>query len=209
MRAIHTKLRSERGASITFALLLFLVCAVVASVVLTAGTAASGRLSQQAESDRRYYSVSSAARLLQTEIESTAVTATKSGNYAADLSSVSWTVKTQDANAKDIPALLFTAAQKVLGDVTASVPASLTVTATNIPDVTVDVTLDASGTLTLKIHNATGTGDPYTQQLTFALDRRDSVDKNQAADTQVMTASLTWILSDVQTVVQPTPAPGG
>ena len=35
MAGIQKKLRSERGASITFALLLFLVCAAVGSVILT------------------------------------------------------------------------------------------------------------------------------------------------------------------------------
>lgn len=64
MQAIRNKIRSRRGASLTFALLLFLVCAVVGSVVLVAGTAASGRMSQIAEMDQRYYSVNSAARLL-------------------------------------------------------------------------------------------------------------------------------------------------
>lgn len=64
MQAIKNKIRSRRGASLTFALLLFLVCAVVGSVVLVAGTAASGRMSQIAEMDQRYYSVNSAARLL-------------------------------------------------------------------------------------------------------------------------------------------------
>ena len=58
------KLISSKGASITFALLLFLVCAVVGSVVLAAGTAASGRFSKLAESDARYYSVTSAVDLL-------------------------------------------------------------------------------------------------------------------------------------------------
>lgn len=64
MRTIKNKLNSERGASLTFALLLFLVCAVVGSAVLVAGTAASGRMSRIAEMDQRYYSVNSAARLL-------------------------------------------------------------------------------------------------------------------------------------------------
>ena len=41
MNGIGQKLRSDRGASITFALLLFLVCAVVSSVVIVAGTAAA------------------------------------------------------------------------------------------------------------------------------------------------------------------------
>lgn len=64
MRTIKNKLNSQRGASLTFALLLFLVCAVVGSAVLVAGTAASGRMSRIAEMDQRYYSVNSAARLL-------------------------------------------------------------------------------------------------------------------------------------------------
>ena len=64
MRTIKNKLNSQRGASLTFALLLFLVCAVVGSAVLVAGTAAAGRMSRIAEMDQRYYSVNSAARLL-------------------------------------------------------------------------------------------------------------------------------------------------
>ena len=64
MKEIRKKLRSERGASITYALLLFLVCAVVGAVVLVAATSASGRLSGLAETDQRYYSVTSAAELI-------------------------------------------------------------------------------------------------------------------------------------------------
>lgn len=64
MKAIQKKLHSERGASISFALLLFLVCTTVGSVILVAATSASGRLSRLAVSDRRYYSVTSAAGLL-------------------------------------------------------------------------------------------------------------------------------------------------
>ena len=61
---ILKKLRSRRGASITFALLLFLVCAVLCSVILAAATASSGRMSKLAETDQRYYAVTSAAELL-------------------------------------------------------------------------------------------------------------------------------------------------
>lgn len=76
-RTIRQKLRSQRGASISFALLLFLVCAVVGSVVLVAGTTAAGRISQVAEADQRYYSVTSAAELLRKEIEGTKVITTE------------------------------------------------------------------------------------------------------------------------------------
>ena len=61
---ILKKLRSQTGASISFALLLFLVCAVLCSVILTAATAASGRMSNMAETDQRYYAVTSAAELM-------------------------------------------------------------------------------------------------------------------------------------------------
>ena len=64
MKRAAEKLKSSRGASLMMALLLFLVCAVVGSAVLTAGTAASGRMAKIAESDQRYYSVNSAANLL-------------------------------------------------------------------------------------------------------------------------------------------------
>ena len=96
MAGIQKKLRSERGASITFALLLFLVCAAVGSVILTAATAASGRFSSLAESDQRYYSVTSAARLLKekygrgdnaavTVVKETVTTSTATYNYEDEL----------------------------------------------------------------------------------------------------------------------------
>lgn len=61
---MKNKLRSNQGASMLLALLLFLVCAVVGSVVLASATAAAGRMSELAEMDQRYYAVTSAAELL-------------------------------------------------------------------------------------------------------------------------------------------------
>jgi len=68
------KVGSRAGTSITFALLLFLVCAVVGSVVLVSGTAAAGRLSEIADYDQRYYSVTSAAELLADKLDGYSVT---------------------------------------------------------------------------------------------------------------------------------------
>ena len=76
-KKILYKLRSQTGASITFALLLFLVCAVLCSVIITAVTASSGRMSGIAESDQRYYAVSSAAELLQDLIDGKTVSIVK------------------------------------------------------------------------------------------------------------------------------------
>ena len=61
MNAVKTKLKSNRGASITFALLLFLVCAVISGVVIVAATAAAGRMSEQSDMDERYYAVTAVA----------------------------------------------------------------------------------------------------------------------------------------------------
>ncbi len=64
MNAIKNRIRSREGASITFALLIFLVCTIISSVVIVAATASAGRMSQVAEADQRYYAVTSAAELL-------------------------------------------------------------------------------------------------------------------------------------------------
>ena len=64
LTARREKLKSQRGASMTFALLLFLVCAVVSSIVIVAATSTSGRFSEMVKMDQRYYSVTSAAGLL-------------------------------------------------------------------------------------------------------------------------------------------------
>lgn len=94
-RKPNNVLRSRTGASITFALLLFLVCAVVGALVLTAGSAAAGRVSNLAKSDQRYYSVSSAAGLLAQElsgktvkiVQERAVTTDVTTSYKVDLGS--------------------------------------------------------------------------------------------------------------------------
>ena len=62
-RKMLNKLHSRKGASITFALLAFLVCAVISAVLLASASAAAGRASGLAEMDQRYYAVTSAAQL--------------------------------------------------------------------------------------------------------------------------------------------------
>ena len=66
---IRAKLRSQQGASILFALFFFIVCAVIGSIVLTAATAAAGRLEGVKERNQRYYAVNSAADLLAHELD--------------------------------------------------------------------------------------------------------------------------------------------
>lgn len=79
MNAMKSKIKSRAGASITFALLLFLVCAVVSSVVIVAATAAGGRMSTLQEMDQRYFAATSAADVLRQRLheKSAIVTYTK------------------------------------------------------------------------------------------------------------------------------------
>ncbi len=64
MNRLMMKWRSNRGASITFALLLFLVCAMVSTVVVVAASTAGGRFSSLDEMDMRYYAVTTAEERL-------------------------------------------------------------------------------------------------------------------------------------------------
>lgn len=66
---ITDRLRSERGASLFMALMLFLVVLTVTSIALAAATSVSGRYSQLADMDRSYYNVTSAAKLFWDEMD--------------------------------------------------------------------------------------------------------------------------------------------
>ena len=94
--AILKKIRSRKGASITFALLAFLVCAVVGSVVLTAALASSGRASELAESDRRYYAVTSAAQLFQDSLDGQEFRVDRVNEYSSEKQTKYFTDETKD-----------------------------------------------------------------------------------------------------------------
>ncbi|MBR1629143.1 MAG: hypothetical protein IJ679_07750, partial [Lachnospiraceae bacterium] len=61
--------------------LLFLICTVICSVIMVAATTASGRLAAIAETDQRYYSVTSAAMLLRDVINDETVTIVEQREY--------------------------------------------------------------------------------------------------------------------------------
>ena len=116
MLLIKKKLKSQNGASISFALLLFLVCAVLSSAIIVAGTAAAGRLSRLAEADQRYYAVTSAAGLLSRDIGGRTVTVEYSKKTGKVTPAGSPTILS-DASEKLVEALSSTdedAADKVL-----------------------------------------------------------------------------------------------
>ena len=68
-KTVLQKLRSRKGASLTFALLAFLVCAVISAVLLASASASAGRGAEIAQMDQRYYAVTSAAQLISDAIQ--------------------------------------------------------------------------------------------------------------------------------------------
>lgn len=76
MRAIKAKLRSRRGASVTFALLLFTVCAVISAVVIVAASTAAGHMSGREDMDQRYNAVAAATICLCERLEGETKTVT-------------------------------------------------------------------------------------------------------------------------------------
>lgn len=64
MFRIRNKIRETTGASLSLALLFFVLCAVAGSVILSAATTVPGRLPGLVSKEQRSYAVDSAARLL-------------------------------------------------------------------------------------------------------------------------------------------------
>lgn len=64
MSVIWNRLKKKNGASIFMGLMFLLVCVMVGTVVLTASTAAAGKLAEQREREQDYLNVTSAAQML-------------------------------------------------------------------------------------------------------------------------------------------------
>ena len=187
MRNVRRKLGSQAGASITFALLLFLVCAVISSVVIVAATAAGGRLSKLAEMDQRYYAVTSAAELLKHEIDGKTVIVTQSKDAEGN---PVYTARYKDADADAEDILADASTRLVSGSTEAQ---TFELTATGIADAALNCTIAESiGTdklLTFDISNTGGAaGSIYRLRLVFTPNIRTSAPD---ADGSVKT-TLTW-----------------
>ena len=217
MQAIRNKLRSRRGASLTFALLLFLVCAVVGSVVLTAGTAASGRMSQIAEMDQRYYSVNSAARLLIDMMEKADVRVEKTvmtDDSAAD--SYKYFEKTGDTETEvsitsGFTSIAMEAAYRIANDKNISDVITFTLEPSiengNLK-VAVRETLVPDGGILFELENADEESDHYLIHVRLAAKKQEKHELITDEHKELITTSLTWELSDVQSVWK-TPSSGG
>lgn len=68
MRGIFHKLRRSNGVSMLMALLFFLVCLVLGSLIMTAATANASKAQARYEDQQNYLAASSAARLLKEQL---------------------------------------------------------------------------------------------------------------------------------------------
>lgn len=64
MKQIKRKLQSHTGATLILALLFFVICAAIGSVILTAATASAGRISSIKSSDQGRYAKNSAVKVI-------------------------------------------------------------------------------------------------------------------------------------------------
>ena len=215
LQKLKQKLKSQTGASITFALLLFLVCAVVGSVVLTAGTAAAGRLSELAESDQRYYSVTSAAQLLRTMVEGETVTIVKtekSADASADSSSDDpardtaypiYTINGEAINASvKLDSLPKDAAYSyVIGD-GASKPRTITLNVDGYDSLstTIEETLAEDGTLTFRILSQKDrNGSQYALSAVYTADIKKNTGSNAYTGEVTEITKIGWRLAEMVT----------
>lgn len=69
--AAVTRLKQEDGASLSLALLFFVICGVAASMILAAASATAGKMEQVPSADQKRFTVESAAAFLRDELKST------------------------------------------------------------------------------------------------------------------------------------------
>ena len=198
MLLIKKKLKSQNGASISFALLLFLVCAVLSSAIIVAGTAAAGRLSRLAEADQRYYAVTSAAGLLSRDIGGRTVTVEYSKKTGKVTPAGSPTILS-DASEKLVEALSSTdedAADKVLQRTFELTPDTSIANAKL--GCVIKETLQRDGMLLFDVSNDPGgSGGVYTLRVVFS-----SKMKRSASDSSEDTVktTVTWKLHSIHKI---------
>ena len=134
MSRIKSKLSNQSGASAVLALLFFLTCTMVGSVVLTATSANVGRFAATRQTQQDYFTVSSAARLLQEELEGMSLTGgtVSDGNLAPMLRHC-------------VDGIMRNSAP------TATVSGTMTIEAAGMDTVTADYTMDADYELTITL----------------------------------------------------------
>ena len=191
-RKIKKKLQSEEGASITFALLIFLVCAIISSVIIVAASTTGGRMSGMRETDQRYYAATAAAHVLQEIFDGKTVEVTYS---VSDPSSAPTTSETNS--------ILAAASTAVI---TRSTKTSIDTKEVSIDDysckvtVTLNSTKLANGLASFDIEATGGTANINwgTYKLTIVFSSNIKKPEAGSGSSQAR-ASVTWSLNSIST----------
>ena len=197
MNGIMRKLRSKRGASITFALLLFLVCAMVSTVVIVAASTAGGRFSSLKEMDERYYAVTAVEERLCAVFDGKSAIV----NYTRDADG-EITVQSTDPSSTDPSGSLIgkcTAAYIQDGTMPTVTDLTYTDTAGNGATYTCTVTPAKRGdmlafTVAASVDKGNSTG-AYTLVITFAPTIKNTVLDSATGKTR---ATVTWKLNKIE-----------
>lgn len=213
INAVKRKIKDKTGASITFALLIFLVCAVISSAIIVAASSAAGRMSQMAQMDQRYYAVTSVAKLLKGEIDGKTVFVTSDSTdqdeyvvrYDYEDDPPTRTDHTILTDASEVLVKLLKG-ETVDQNRTFSVSTDLTETAHPNSDLacTVKENVDGNtGLLTFTISNTNGTtASTYQLKMVFASKRKETTDTT----TGIKTTKIEWTFQGIQKLKGPVTA---
>ena len=223
-------MKSERGASITFALLLFLVCAVISSIVIVAATTTSGRLSSLAKMDQRYYAVTSAAKLFSamdnktTVVQKKTVSMISTGEYGKTGELLEYPLPDYPIIYLDVNNLInnepvapqklniFQYAARCLicdnpngetEEYFREKKFELTDKDRSYLDVEITVTLNAAGRLFFEIHNKTAGSQKYSLRLIFSSTISEKETESKTVEdkmTRVESTTVTWHLDSIETL---------
>ena len=223
LKVVKRKIEDNTGASITFALLLFLVCSMVSIVVVVAGSAAAGRMSQRAETDQRYYAVTSAVELLCDDFKGKTVTVeyVKEASATSVLDSAISVTGVKDAD--NIPltvanyAILEDVSKKLVSKIANGAGGSgtadnttLTLSATGPQNsslnCTIQVFVKPDGRVVFEVRNTIETGETkpvYTLQVVFDANISTSSSQYMKADgsgtkMEKNTTTLVWSLNSIK-----------
>lgn len=208
------KIHNSKGATILIALLFFLLCAMAGSVVLAAGTAASGRLAGLTGQQQTYYTVSSAARLLRDEMNDqkmefsySAESPDKTTLSLADFRASIIYNSEPDGELKNLMEQMVLSMYKAKKSATApteitadtKITANMTIapdtTSTNldkIEPVTVECTMDKNYNFTLQLHLEDYNASSYACTLTIPCVIQKEAVNEQRATGSITTTSLAW-----------------
>lgn len=178
MRRLNEKLHDRSGASLLFAILVFMLCILAGTAALTAAAANAGRYTHLESEQQTYLTISSAVRLMKDEVAGTTLTVTRERGG------------TTTVEAEPVGHWIGEIAGDLVAPVFGGSPTEKKMTVSGLDgmaDVTVTVTMDASCTLkmTLKL-------DSYFVTVTFPALIESDETVTDPSGARTGTVKFTW-----------------